>query len=165
MRKREWMSRMLVVETLVATLVVMAIVLGGCCTLGVGPCTITDRFVLVGGEELNSCGGDDRSHPVAVQFFALKGTKAFQGATFEDLWREPGQTLGGELVGEPEKVFVEPGGRLTMPLVRAADVKAIGVLANFCERDDRSSRRHVFELGKSGVKKQLVLRGISLSVE
>ena len=139
--------------------------LGGCCTVGIGPCTITDQFTLTGANDLNACGGDEVSHPVAVRFYALKNAQKFQGSTFEDLWSDAGQTLGGDLVGDPEKVFVEPGGREIVSLARADGVTAIGVLANFCDRNDDTARRKVFLLGKRGVKKTLDLRGINLTTE
>ena len=97
--------------------------LSGCCTVGVGPCTTSDRFTLVGANDLNACGGDEQSHPVAVRFYALKGTQKFQGSTFEDIWGDPGQTLGGELVGDPEKVFVDvENGRTKITFIKAAGV-------------------------------------------
>ena len=139
--------------------------LGGCCTVGVGPCTTTDKFTLNGANDLNACGGDEQSHPVAVRFYALKGTQKFQGSTFEDIWSDAGQTLGGDLVGDPEKVFVEPGGGATVSLARADGVTAIGVLANFCDQNEDTVRRKVFSLGKRGVKKNLNLRGINMTTE
>ena len=105
--------------------------LSGCCTVGIGPCTISDQFTMTGASALNACGEDDQSHPVAVRFYALKDTKKFQGSAFEDIWSDAGQTLGGDLIGDPEKVFIEPGGREVVTLVRADGVTAIGVLANF----------------------------------
>jgi type VI secretion system VasD/TssJ family lipoprotein len=165
------MSGMRRVRTLVFLVVAGALVIGlvgglnGCCTLGVGPCTISDRFTLAGANDLNACGGDEQSHPVAVRFYALKGIQKFQGSTFEDIWSDAGQTLGGELVGDPEKVFIEPGGQEIVQLPRGADVTAIGVLANFCDQNDQSVRRKVFELGKRGTKKSLKLRGINLTVD
>ena len=139
--------------------------LSGCCTVGVGPCSPDDKFVLNGARALNSCGEDEQNHPVAVRFFALKSTKKFQSATFEDIWSDAGKALGGDLVGDPEKVFVEPGGRELVNLARADGVTAIGVLANFCDRNDDSVRRKVFSLGKNGIKKTLNLRGISMTVD
>lgn len=165
------MSRMAPARPLVFLVVAGALVAGlagglnGCCTVGIGPCNIADRFTLSGATDLNSCGGDEQSHPVAVRFYALKGTQKFQGSTFEDIWNDPGQTLGKELVGDPEKVFVEPGGQEIVQLPRADGVTAIGVLANFCDRNDDSVRREVFELGKRGVKESLKLRGISMTAD
>lgn len=140
-------------------------VLSGCCTVGIGPCNISDQFTMTGAGVLNACGGDEQSHPVAVRFYALKDTKKFQGSTFEDIWSDAGQTLGGDLVGDPEKVFIEPGGREVVSLLRADGVTAIGVLANFCDRNDQNVRRLVFTLGKRGVKKPLNLRGINMTGE
>ena len=139
--------------------------LGACCTVGVGPCTITDRFTPVGAGDLNACGEDDQSHPVAVRVFALKSPQKFQGSTFEDIWSDPGQTLGGDLVGDPEKVFVQPGGEDTVSLVRADGVTAIGVLANFCDSSDETARRQIFSVGKRGVKRTLTLRGINMTTD
>ena len=139
--------------------------LSGCCTIGVGPCTLADKFTLVGANDLNACGGDEQSHPVAIRFFALKSAQKFQDSTFEDIWSDAGQTLGGDLIGDPEKVFVQPGGTEIVSLVRADGVTAIGVLANFCDRTDDSVRRQVFSLGKRGIKKTLTLRGINLTTD
>ncbi len=139
--------------------------LGGCCTVGVGPCTITEKFTLKGANSLNACGGDERSHPVAVRFYGLKNEKKFKSAAFEDIWGDEGQALGGDLVGDPEKIFIEPGGQQVVNLVRADGVIAIGVLVNFCDRGDDTVRRKVFSLGKRGVKKTINLRGINMTVE
>ncbi len=165
-RTRKRSTRFLVLLAAVGVLGVWLLGgLGGCCTVGVGPCSIKDQFTLTGAMDLNSCGGDQQSHPVAVRFFALKSEQKFQGSAFEDIWADAGQTLGGDLVGEPEKVFVEPGGKEMISLARADGVTAIGVLANFCDRNDNTVRRTVFKLGKRGVKKTLNLRGINLTTE
>ncbi len=139
--------------------------LSACCTVGVGPCTTKEEFTLIGASTLNACGEDEQSHPVAVRFYALRSAKVFQGSAFEDIWGDAGQTLGGDLVGDPEKVFIEPGEQELVTLIRADGVTAIGVLVNFCDRNDNAVRQKVFSLGKRGVKKTINLRGINMTVE
>lgn len=136
-----------------------ALAAGGCCTLGVGPCTVTDQFTLTGAAQLNACGDDGRSHPVAVRFYALKDVEKFRAAAFEEIWDDPAQTLGGDLVGDPTKAFVQPGGTEKIAIIRPDGAEAIGVLANFCERNEESYRRAVFTLGKRGAKQELNLSG------
>lgn len=132
---------------------------GGCCTIGIGPCTLTDQFTLTGAAQLNACGDDGRSHPVAVRFYPLKDVEKFRAAAFEEIWDDPAQTLGGDLAGEPTKTFVQPEGVEKVTILRPDGATAIGVLANFCERNEESYRRQVFTLGKRGAKQELNLSG------
>lgn len=132
---------------------------GGCCTIGIGPCHPTDQFTLTGAARLNACGDDGRSHPVAVHFYMLKDVEKFRAASFEEIWDDPAQTLGGDLVGEPVRSFVQPGGVEQVAIPRPDGAAAVGVLANFCERNEESYRRQVFTLGKRGSKQELNLSG------
>ncbi len=147
----------------VVLLAAVLLAIGGCCTIGYGPCTLKDQFVLKGATTLNACGDDGRSHPVAVRFYALKDSEKFQTAAFEDLWDNAAEVLGGDLLDDPTKAFVEPGGTETVAVLRPDGAKAIGVLANFCERADESYRRKIYELGKRGAKQELNLSGQRMS--
>jgi type VI secretion system VasD/TssJ family lipoprotein len=143
----------------VLVLVAGLLMIGGCCTIGYGPCTLKDQFTLKGATTLNACGDDGRSHPVAVRFYALKDAEKFQSAAFEDLWDNAAEVLGGDLLDDPVKAFVQPGGTEAVSILRPDGAKAIGVLANFCERNEESYRRKIYELGKRGASQELNLSG------
>lgn len=140
------------------SLVAGLLMIGGCCAIGFR-CTLKDQFTLKGATTLNACGDDGRSHPVAVRFYALKDAEKFQAAPFEDLWDNAAEVLGGDLLDDPTKAFVQPGGTDAVLILRPDGANAIGVLANFCERNEESYRRKIFELGKRGASQELNLSG------
>ena len=143
----------------------VAVLLGGCCTLGIGTCTQTDTITLVGSAQLNACGADNKSHPVAVRYFLLKETDKFLKGSFEEIWSDPAGVLGGDLVEGYREVFLAPGSQNTTPIMRPAGVTAVGMLINFCSEKDINSRRHVFQLPEKGMAKTVNLSGINFSVE
>lgn len=146
-------------------LVAAAFILNGCCTLGVGTCIQTDTIKLAGTAQLNACGSDHKSHPVAVRFFPLKETKVFLNASFEDLWSDGAGTLGGDLIDGYREFFVAPGSVETAALTRSEKATAIGMLINFCAEEDINSRRYLFPLKGKSLEKTVNLYGIKFSVE
>ncbi len=88
---------------------VLALSVGGCCSVGIGTCTLTDTIVLDGSAQLNACGDDHKSHPVIVRFLYLKETKVFNASSFEEIWEDPMAALGGDLEGAHHDVTLAPG--------------------------------------------------------
>lgn len=139
--------------------------LGGCCTLGISTCTVTDTITMVGSGQLNACGGDNKSHPVAIRFFLLKEADKFSTESFENIWDDPAGILGGDLVDGYREVFLAPGSEISTPLLRPAGVTAVGMLINFCAEKDINSRRYLFQLPEKGMVKTVNLTGINFSVQ
>lgn len=142
-----------------------AFVLGGCCSMGMGSCSKTDTIQLVGAAQLNACGDDNKSHPVAIRFYPLKEPDKFLASSFEELWSDAAGVLGGDLVDDYREVFLAPSSEMSTPLVRQDEVTAVGMLINFCAEKDINSRRHLFVLTKDNLEKTVNLQGINFSVQ
>lgn len=137
---------------------------GGCCTVGIGTCTITDVISLTNESgQLNACGDDHKSHPVVVRFFYLKDTDQFIDGSFKDIWDNPRDTLGDALEGSSDDTSLVPGAEATIALIRPEGAVAIAMMINFCEEGDNN--RYVFSLKDQDLKKTVNLDNVSFSVK
>ncbi len=135
--------------------------LAGCCSLGLKSCSTTDELVLVGEKDLNNCN-DTSSIPVTMRIYYLKQKDNFLKASFDQLWREPDQTLNSDIIGSKRSATVTPGGTVPVSLTRPAEATHIGIIADFCR--DAGSWHKVIELENKGLRKTISLYQVRMSV-
>lgn len=153
------------ITLLICLVAVLAVFISGCCTIGIGPCTRTDKVSLVGSVQLNACGMDNKSHPVVVRFIYLKDTRKFQAGVFDEVWDDPAGFLGGDLADGYQDVTLAPGKTENMSFIRPEGATAVAMLVNFCDEKDINSRRHLFKLDGKGLDKTVELKGINFSIK
>jgi len=145
--------------------VALALSAGGCCTLGIGPCTRTDTIILNGSAQLNACGGDRKSHPVVVRLLYLNDTGKFNAGVFEDIWDDPMAVLNSDQEGAYHDTALAPGAKVPVVLTRPEGATAIAMLINFCAEGDINSRRYVFALKGKDLEKTVNLQGVNFAVK
>jgi len=148
------------IVAVVMVALVCTAVLGGCCSLGLKTCDVTDELTLKGDRDLNNCN-DESSIPVEVHVYYLKQDNNFLTSNFKNLWNEPNETLGSEMIGEKSFRTVKPSGKESIFMVRPAEAAYIGVIANFCE--DNGAGRTLIKLNKKELVKTVNLYQMSLS--
>jgi type VI secretion system VasD/TssJ family lipoprotein len=119
-------------RTLAGALLLLGVAgwLGGCCTLGLRSCTVTDAITITGAGTLNSCDGNN--HSVTVRIYSLTATDAFAKGDLDVIWADEGKGLGDQKAGLKE-ITVAPGQPAQeFQLARPKGCVALGVVANFC---------------------------------
>jgi len=111
-----------------------AIVMTGCCSLGLKTCSTNDELVFVGDQDLNNCN-NTTSIPVTVRVYYLKQKDTFLRSSFDEIWRDPDGTLGSDIIGTKRSATVTPGGEITIRDVRPPEAMHIGIIADFCQDD------------------------------
>ncbi len=149
--------------TLVLATLAVAVLVAGCCSLGISKCKTTDQLTFITDKSLNSCSGDGYSYPVTVRVFYLSQPGPFESASFQDLWDNNRETLGASLVEEAPTVTLTPDGQVTQPCIRPAGAAYLGIVANFC-RLDEGTWREVVPLAK-GLNATVTLKNVDLSVD
>jgi len=129
---------------------------------GGGPCETTDQIEIAASNQLNSCD-DSGQHAVTLRIYGLKNSDTFRDAGFDQLWDDDLKTLGDDRINVVEKTVL-PGQQLVLPILREKDVKALGIVANFCEINPGCWHK-VITLDKDASKQKLYLDRTCLSVK
>jgi type VI secretion system VasD/TssJ family lipoprotein len=109
---------------------------GGCCTLGLKKCVITDHISLAGDAHLNACSGDNDGYAVVVRAYYLSDKTAFESADQRDLWTGKSGVLSESLVSLAfEKSVVPAAAPLIWEGPRPEGARWLGLVANFCKRE------------------------------
>ena len=138
-----------------------AVVVSGCCSLGIKSCPTNDRLVFVGDQDLNNCN-DTTSIPVTVRVYYLKQKDTFLRSSFDEIWRDADSTLGSDIIGTKRSATITPGGEVTINEVRPPEAKHIGIIADFCQ-DDGAWRR-VLDLDSKELRKIVSLKQVHLKI-
>jgi len=92
------------------------------------------KFGISSGQNLNP-NEEKKPLPVVVRFYLLSEDQAFNGATFEELWKDDIAALGKSLVSRQELVLT-PGTEERLVMDRKEDAMFAGVMAIFREASD-----------------------------
>lgn len=81
----------------------------------------------------------DEPLPVMVNIYQLADNKAFEGASFEDLWKKDLATLGDSMLTK-ETITINPGSQERLVFERHAQAKFIGAMAIFRKPEKQAWR-------------------------
>ncbi len=138
-----------------------AVVLSGCCSIGLKTCAINDDLVFVGDRDLNNCNNTS-SIPVTVRIYYLKQKDTFLKSSFDELWRDPEGTLGSDIIGTKRSTTVTPGGEIVISEVRPPEAMHVGIIADFCQDD--GAWHKVLDLTNKELKKIVTLKQVHLKI-
>ena len=110
---------------------VLAVLAGGTGCSG-GPKPVKAFLEFQAGSPLNP-NDKGQSLTVQVRVFSLKGKERFERARFDDLWDEPGKTLGGDFVELKGEYTLSSQSVIRNPLTldESRQERFIGVIGDF----------------------------------
>ncbi len=146
-----------------AALLLLAVAgwLGGCCTLGLKSCPVTDEITISSAANLNSCDG--ANHSVALRVYSLTATDAFNRGDYDLSWTDEGKGLGDQKAGLKELTVVPGQAAQRIELTRPKGTVAYGVIANFCTQSPGCWYK-VVKLEKGKTRVRIGLEKVCLNV-
>lgn len=102
----------------------------------------------------------DQSSPVFIRLYELTSTKAFEQASFIDLYERDAEVLGDSMVAKQELHRVVPGTERVETFVLSADTRYVGLFAEFFRYKDADAKE-VFEVTPSNLVRNTVKVKIS----
>ncbi len=144
-----------------ALLLIAAGGLGGCCSLGLKSCPVTDEITITSAANLNSCDG--ANHSVALRVYSLTATDAFNRGDYDLSWTDEGKGLGDQKAGMKELTVVPGQAAQRVALLRPKGTVALGVIANFCTQSPGCWYKTV-KLEKGTTRVRISLEKVCLNV-
>jgi type VI secretion system VasD/TssJ family lipoprotein len=144
-----------------ALALLLATTVGGCCSLGLKSCTVTDEITVTAAANLNSCDGSN--HSVALRIYSLTATDAFNRGDYDVAWTDEGKGLGDEKAGMKEFAVAPGQAAQQIRLARPKGTVALGVIANFCTQTPGCWYK-VVKLEKGTTRVRINLEKVCLNV-